>query len=108
MGRYDEVYRRSLEDPAAFWSEAAAALRWQKKWDRVFDPANPKQPRWFQGGELNTCENAIDVHVETGRALQHEQDEFLARRNASFGQPDYDLRKAMKERLDHLLAIERY
>jgi tetratricopeptide (TPR) repeat protein len=42
------------------------------------------------------------------RALQREQDEFIARRNASFGRSDYDLRKAMQERLDHLLAIERY
>jgi tetratricopeptide (TPR) repeat protein len=41
-----------------------------------------------------------------GRALQREQDEFLIRRNAAFGRPDYDLRKAMKERLDRLLAIE--
>ena len=41
-----------------------------------------------------------------GRALQHVQDEFIARRNAGFGRPDYDLGKAMKERLDHLLAIE--
>src|SRR5437899_1577902 len=41
-----------------------------------------------------------------GRALQREQDEFIARRNASFGRPDYDLHKAMKARLDHLLAIE--
>jgi tetratricopeptide (TPR) repeat protein len=41
-----------------------------------------------------------------GRALQREQDEFIARRNAAFGRPDYDLRKAMKERLDHLLSIE--
>jgi len=42
------------------------------------------------------------------RALQHAQDEFMARRNAGFGRPDYDLHKAMKERLDHLLAIESY
>ena len=41
-----------------------------------------------------------------GKALQREQDEFIARRNAGFGQPGYDLRKAMKERLDRLLAIE--
>jgi tetratricopeptide (TPR) repeat protein len=41
-----------------------------------------------------------------GRALQREQDEFIARRNAGFGRPDYDLYKAMKERLDRLLAIE--
>ena len=70
MGRYDEVYRRSLEDPAGFWAEAAGAIKWRRKWDRVYDPANPKQPKWFQGGELNTCENALDVHVESGRADQ--------------------------------------
>ena len=70
MGRYHEVYRRSLEDPAAFWGEAAGALRWRRKWDRVLDPASPRQPRWFQGGELNTCENALDVHVESGRGDQ--------------------------------------
>jgi hypothetical protein len=43
-----------------------------------------------------------------GRALQREQDDFLGRRNAAFGKPDYDLQKAMRERLDHLLAIERH
>jgi tetratricopeptide (TPR) repeat protein len=43
-----------------------------------------------------------------GRALQREQDEFIARRDAAFGQPDYDLQKAMRQRLDHLLAVERY
>jgi len=42
-----------------------------------------------------------------GRALQREQDEFLSRRNAAFGRPGYDLQKAMRERLDHLLEIER-
>jgi tetratricopeptide (TPR) repeat protein len=43
-----------------------------------------------------------------GRAMQHEQDEFIARRNAQFGQKDYDLLKAMRERLDHLLALDRH
>jgi tetratricopeptide (TPR) repeat protein len=43
-----------------------------------------------------------------GRALQREQDDFIARRNAAFGRPDYDLQKAMRERLNHLLAVERY
>src|SRR6266481_2900309 len=38
-----------------------------------------------------------------GRARQREQDEFLAVRNASFGRPDYDLSKAMRERLDRLM-----
>ncbi|MGA7072942.1 hypothetical protein [Bradyrhizobium sp.] len=39
-----------------------------------------------------------------GRAMQREQDEFLARRNAAFGQAGYDLRQAMRNRLDHLMA----
>jgi tetratricopeptide (TPR) repeat protein len=43
-----------------------------------------------------------------GRALQREQDDFIARRNAGFGQPGYDLHQVMKERLDHLLAAERH
>jgi tetratricopeptide (TPR) repeat protein len=42
-----------------------------------------------------------------GRAMQREQDDFIARRNAGFGRPDYDLHKAMQERLDHLRAVER-
>jgi tetratricopeptide (TPR) repeat protein len=48
---------------------------------------------------------ASDI-ARAGRALQREQDAFLAERNASFGRPGYDLQKAMKTRLDHLLAIE--
>ena len=43
-----------------------------------------------------------------GRVLQREQDEFIARRNAEFGQPGYDLRKAMLERLQKLLGVDGY
>jgi tetratricopeptide (TPR) repeat protein len=42
-----------------------------------------------------------------GRAMQREQDDFIARRNSAFGRPDYDLQKVMRERLGHLLAVER-
>jgi propionyl-CoA synthetase len=70
MGRYDEVFRRSLQEPEAFWAEAARALRWRKPWNRVLDRSDPQRPRWFEGGELNTCENALDVHVESGRGDQ--------------------------------------
>ena len=59
--------------------------------------------------------NAINIMVireaknpRAGRALQREQDAFLARRNASFGRPDYDLRKAMKERLESLVGVDGY
>jgi tetratricopeptide (TPR) repeat protein len=52
--------------------------------------------------------DAAAVSPSAGRARQREQDEFLASRNASFGRADYDLQKAMRERLDRLLAINRY
>jgi tetratricopeptide (TPR) repeat protein len=45
---------------------------------------------------------------QAGRAMQQEQSDFIARRDAGFGRPDYDLQKAMRERLDHLLAVGRY
>ncbi|WP_245283678.1 hypothetical protein [Bradyrhizobium sp. URHD0069] len=51
---------------------------------------------------------AASNSLRAGRALQREQDVFLARRNAGFGRPGYDLRSAMRERLDRLLAIESY
>jgi tetratricopeptide (TPR) repeat protein len=50
---------------------------------------------------------ATDDSPRAGRAMQREQDDFIARRNAAFGRPDYDLQKAMRERLDHLLAVVR-
>ncbi|HEY3917535.1 MAG TPA: hypothetical protein VGL83_07065 [Stellaceae bacterium] len=52
--------------------------------------------------------DAMADSPRAGRALQQQQDDFLARRNADFGRPDYDLRKAMSERLQRLLEIERY
>ena len=40
MGRLDEVYRRSLEEPEAFWAEAAAAIDWDEPWERVLDDSS--------------------------------------------------------------------
>ena len=51
---------------------------------------------------------ATESSPPTGRAMQREQDDFIARRNAAFGRADYDLQKAMAERLDHLLAVARH
>ena len=70
MGLYEEVYRRSLEQPEEFWGEAAGDVVWQKKWDRVLDNDAPPFTRWFVGGRLNTCYNALDRHVAEGRAEQ--------------------------------------
>jgi propionyl-CoA synthetase len=68
--RYDEAYARSLRDPEGFWAAAAEDLFWDKRWDRVFDGSRPPYSRWFVGGQLNTCYNALDLHVDRGRGKQ--------------------------------------
>jgi propionyl-CoA synthetase len=67
---YEDTYRRSLANPAEFWAAAAEDLYWDRRWDRVFDDARPPYYRWFTGGMLNTCYNALDLHVDRGRAKQ--------------------------------------
>ena len=63
---YTAVYQRALNDPDGFWAEAAEDIHWDKRWDRVLDDSRPPFYRWFTGGALNTCYNALDVHVEQG------------------------------------------
>ncbi|MCH7942377.1 MAG: propionyl-CoA synthetase [Proteobacteria bacterium] len=67
---YDETYARSLNDPEGFWGEAAEAIHWYKRWDKVLDDSNPPFYRWFTGATTNACYNALDRHVEGGRADQ--------------------------------------
>jgi propionyl-CoA synthetase len=66
----DEEHRCSLEQPQQFWAEAAAAIDWVELWDRVLDDSRAPFHRWFRGARLNTCWNALDRHVEGGRAEQ--------------------------------------
>ncbi len=70
MSRYDDVYARALRDPEGFWGEAAKGIDWYRPWDTVLDASQAPFFRWFSGGELNTCHNAVDRHVEGGRAHQ--------------------------------------
>src|SRR5216117_2834335 len=67
---YDEVYARSMKDPEGFWARAAEAIHWEKRWDRVFDDSRKPFYRWFTGGVLNTCYNALDLHIDRGRGKQ--------------------------------------
>ena len=67
---YDAIYRRSIEQPEAFWADAANAISWDKPWDKVLDDSSAPLYRWFTGASLNTCFNALDRHVSGGRADQ--------------------------------------
>lgn len=69
-GAWEQAHRQSIEHPAAFWGEAAEAIDWTRRWDRVLDDSRAPFSRWFTGGELNTCHNCVDRHVEAGRGDQ--------------------------------------
>ncbi len=66
MAGYAESYRRAIERPEEFWAEAAEAIDWERRWDRVLDRSRPPFYRWFAGAQLNTCWNALDRHVAAG------------------------------------------
>jgi len=67
VGSYEQTYRRSIDDPEGFWGEAARLIDWTRKPTQVLDISELPFVHWFPDGELNTCYNALDRHVEAGR-----------------------------------------
>lgn len=63
MTRYADFHRRSITDREAFWAEQAALVDWQRPFDQVCDYSQPPMARWFAGGRLNLCHNAVDRHL---------------------------------------------
>ncbi len=70
MAGYRELFDASISDPTAFWADAARAVTWTREPKQILDDSNPPFYRWFPDGELNTCANALDRHVEAGRGDQ--------------------------------------
>jgi len=57
--------QKAFEDLENFWSEVADNLVWFKRWDKVLE-WSPPFARWFVGGVLNACYNALDVNLKKG------------------------------------------
>jgi len=70
MSDYLKAYQRSLNDPEDFWSGVAQEIHWDKPFTKVLDESNKPFYKWFADGKLNTCFNALDRHIENGRADQ--------------------------------------
>src|SRR6201747_304690 len=68
--RYHEVHARSLSDPEGFWAEAAREIDWIEPPKKIFDASIGAYGRWFAGGGVNPCYNALDRHVADGRGDQ--------------------------------------
>ena len=71
MSRYQEEFNQSIQHPDQYWGEIAKAVHWEKTWDKVFDDSDKPYYRWFTGAEVNTCYNALDLHVKEGRGEQN-------------------------------------
>jgi acetyl-CoA synthetase len=68
LAEYEEIYKRSIEDPEGFWAEKAEQLEWFKKWEHVLEADFTKAAtRWFTGGKLNASFNCLDRHLSNGR-----------------------------------------
>ena len=65
LEEYKEAWKKSIEQPEAFWDEIASHFQWRKKWDKTLE-WNFKEPniKWFIGGKLNITENCIDRHLK--------------------------------------------
>jgi propionyl-CoA synthetase len=70
MNAYETAVDEEKRSPNSFWRRAAAQIQWLQPYDKVLDDSNKPLYRWFAGGVLNTCYNAIDYFTENGRADQ--------------------------------------
>lgn len=63
---YQKLRATAARNPVAFWTKQAKELHWQKPFKKTLEWKFPFA-RWFSGGKLNACENAIDLHLSTDR-----------------------------------------
>lgn len=70
MTPYRQLYRRSIENPEAFWGEQASLIKWFKSPENILSRDEKGLYRWYSDGIMNTCYLAVDMHVEEGRGDQ--------------------------------------
>ena len=71
MSKYKQEFDLSISHRDEYWGQAAKLVHWEKPWDKVLDDSNKPYYRWYTGAEVNTCYNALDLHVNEGRGDQN-------------------------------------
>jgi acetyl-CoA synthetase len=66
LDEYEQMYRRSVDQPEEFWGEVAGQLHWFRPWERVLEWNYPSA-RWFVGGQTNISYNCLDRHLSSWR-----------------------------------------
>ena len=64
MSAYKAFHERSVKDPQGFWAEQAQLVDWHKPYSQVLDYSKPPFAKWFVGGKINLCHNAVDRHLK--------------------------------------------
>eukprot|EP00931_Biecheleriopsis_adriatica_P047068 TRINITY_DN27106_c0_g1_i1.p1 TRINITY_DN27106_c0_g1~~TRINITY_DN27106_c0_g1_i1.p1 ORF type:complete len:691 (-),score=108.93 TRINITY_DN27106_c0_g1_i1:415-2283(-) len=57
------MYASAMKEPESFWSSAALDIDWVEPYSRLLDDDNKPFYRWFSGGKLSVCHNAVDRHA---------------------------------------------
>ena len=65
--KYEEIYKKSIQNYENFWSEVSKDVFWYKKPTKILNSDNPPFYKWFQDGTTNTCYNAVDLHAKKGK-----------------------------------------
>ena len=90
--QYEAMYRASVADPEAFWSEQGRAVDWLRPYTQVRDVSYARDDvhiRWFHDGTLNVCANCVDRHLASRRdqaAIVWEGDRPGDSRTVSYGE----------------------
>ena len=64
--KFQDIYKKSIEDPENFWRKASDDIFWFKNPSKILNISNPPFYKWFEDGVTNTCYNALDVHIDQG------------------------------------------
>ena len=63
---YKRLYRQSIEQPDAFWTEQAKRLDWISPWSVIQDcDIRTGKAIWFKDARLNVSYNCLDRHLAT-------------------------------------------
>ncbi|KAK6641040.1 hypothetical protein RUM44_012739 [Polyplax serrata] len=88
--KYQKAYRKSIDEPEEFWAEVGRSVTWDTPWTKVLDNSNQPYTKWFVGGKLNACYNAVDRHVDAGKgekvALIHDSPVTNTIRHVTYGE----------------------
>ena len=67
---FEKIYNESIKNPEEFWKKVADDMFWFKKPSKILNKSNPPFYKWQEAGVTNTCYNALDRHVDSGRGAQ--------------------------------------